>query len=130
MLVAELDASVPRDGAVALLKQYGGGPDESSITANRAGALRVGIEFLRAAVTAADEADAGRSPEAAIDLDYLLDAESTVGFDWLELRDHLDEATYVTSPHERLVGIACGAVVLFLIAATLVGIGTMISWLF
>lgn len=48
-LIENLDQSVSSEGAAVRLDQYGGGPDESQITGNRVGYLRLGIEFLKAA---------------------------------------------------------------------------------
>src|SRR5688572_15306493 len=47
--IAFLDEEVPRGHARVKLDQYGGGPDESRIIANKDGFLRLGVEFLKAA---------------------------------------------------------------------------------
>jgi len=76
-LVTELDDLVPRDGACVTLRQYGGGPDESRITANQRGYLRLGIEFLKAAF-----APTNKENSLKADIGYLLTEDSDVGFDW------------------------------------------------
>lgn len=87
-IIASLDAAVEKDCAVVRLHQYGGGPDESQITANETGYLRLGIEFLKAAFTEKDASlDDGNSIE--IDLEYMISDDSDIGFDWFERDESL-----------------------------------------
>ncbi len=125
-LVAELDLTVPREGAVARLEQYGGGPDESQVIANRSGGIRLGIEFLKAALAADEKATEAR-PGVQIELDYLLDPDSDVDFDWLEVREELQPAAVIRSRSARLVEVALGLLVLLAIFG--IGIATVIGWL-
>jgi hypothetical protein len=48
VFVEELDDLVPDYDAAVRLEQYGGGPDECKIIANKYGLLRLGIELLKA----------------------------------------------------------------------------------
>jgi hypothetical protein len=79
-LMEELDRLAPKDGAYIRLEQYGGGPDEGRIVANQAGYLRFGIEFLKAGVMPHRPSKSGQS-SVAIDLTYLVTADSVIGFD-------------------------------------------------
>ena len=47
--VRSLDSGISKDNARVLMKQYGGGPDESQIIATRNGFLRLGVELMKAA---------------------------------------------------------------------------------
>jgi hypothetical protein len=82
--IAVLEREVPKDHARVRMAQYGGGPDESQIIANRLGFLRLGVEFLKAAY--APISGAGDSTSVTVDLDYLL-TEDSYQFDWFERRE-------------------------------------------
>lgn len=126
-LISELDAAVPKEGARVRLCQYGGGADESRVTATRQGYLRLGVEFLRAAYAA----PSGDAPtQIRVDLDYLLTEDSDIGFDWFERVESLpgpDSTSSGSSFWAAVFGIAAG--VCFLIFL-LVGFVTVIRWLF
>jgi hypothetical protein len=47
--IERLDAEIPKDGVKVRLREYGGGPDESEVWANKIGYLRLGTAFLKAA---------------------------------------------------------------------------------
>ena len=79
-----LDAEVPRQHAKVKLEQYGGGPDESRMIANKLGFLRFGIEFLKAAHARPSDQ---QSNIVDIELDYLLTTDSSISFDWFERRE-------------------------------------------
>ncbi len=88
LAITQIDAAVKKDGAVVQLQQYGGGPDESKISANEAGYLRLGVEFLKAAYAKKDpNIDEGDS--ISVDLEYLISPDSNVGFDWFERNENL-----------------------------------------
>jgi len=124
-LVTELDGKVPKEGAVVELKQHGGGPDESRVTANRLGYLRLGIEFLKAAFKQPSE----KNPNVIeVDLRYLLSDDSDVGFDWFERREDMkirqvEKSSWVPG----FVGVVLALVLLALIV---VGAFSVIKWLF
>ncbi len=80
-LVNQLDQLVPEEGAWVCLTQYGGGPEESQVTANLTGYQRFGIEFLKATISAAD------SDSLCVDISKLLSPCSRVRFDWFTLSE-------------------------------------------
>lgn len=100
-LVWELDERVPRDGSWIEFSQYGGGPDESTISGNRRGYQRLGIEFLKAIL----DSDAAESIH--VDLDYLVVSNSTVGFDWFELSDSPMDIPAAPHWHHWLILFGC-----------------------
>ena len=122
-LIAKLDTLVPREGAHVSLAQYGGGPDESCVIANRRGYLRLGIEFLKAAFAPHEKQHLVKA-----DIRYLLTRDSDVSFDWFERREDLPLAT----PDDKRVNIV-GTIVAFSVLAViltcaLVGLITIVRW--
>jgi hypothetical protein len=126
--IAALDALVSREGALVRLDQYGGGPDESRITANKAGYLRLGIEILKGAYLAYE-----REPQVPIDIGYLTADDSTVAFDWFERTETLTPLPDCGSPdNERTAKIMITfviAVVGICITLALVGVVAIARWL-
>jgi len=122
-IILALDDSVPRDGSWVRLTQYGGGPDEGQITANRDGYRRLGIEFLKA--TLDDDSEQG----FGVDLEYLVSRESTINFDWFELTDTIPPAKYTYGWIDRVLPIGC--LTAFVIAAIIfvIGVGTVVQWI-
>lgn len=105
-LLAELDGLVPKDGAAVLLKQYGGGPDESQIVANEQGYLRFGIEIAKLAFE--EKGKGGCTPDFVfLETGYLMLPSSTVNFDWCERRDIVQDETYVGRWYEKFVPFGC-----------------------
>ena len=125
-LVRELDAEVSREGAFVHLTQYGGGPDESSIIANQAGYLRLGVELMKAGLAPADT----DAPAVKLDLEGLLTPHSDLHFDWCERRAEPPTYTGQFSPFtHRIITIGCLLLFLLSVALALVGLGTVVSWI-
>lgn len=119
--IAALDALVPKEGALVRLDQYGGGPDESRITANKTGYLRLGIEILKGAYLPAE------NQCIPIDIGYLTSEDSDVGFDWFERTEGLPEHT---SPRSgRIIVAVVLAIFAIFIFLALVGITTVAGWI-
>lgn len=123
-LIAKLDALVPRDRACVTLRQYGGGPDESRVTANQRGYLRLGIEFLKAAF-----APTNKENSLKADIRYLLTEDSDVGFDWFERREDLP-LPLKPGRRRRIVAsaFALGCLV-FVAVLAVVGLIAVVRWL-
>jgi hypothetical protein len=128
-LIASLDESVPKEGARVLLTQYGGGPDESQIVANQRGYLRLGIELLKAAYSAAPETDSSRPHVVYPDFDYLLTKDSTINFDWCERREPGEERAKPASVSERLVPMFFFGIIIGFLVLALVGLVTVVKWI-
>ncbi len=128
--IATLDALVPKEGAVVKLDQYGGGPDESRITANKNGYLRLGIELLKGAYLPAAE-----NQQIPVDLYYLMSDDSNVGFDWFERPENPGLPLHDTRDGKiaRNAGrvIAAGFLLIFVIVIAflaMIGIKTIAGW--
>ena len=126
-MIADLDAAVPREGALVQLSQYGGVPLESQIVANRSGYLRLGIELLHAAL-----APPMRTSPKKIDVDlrYLLTHDSDVIFDRFERREDLSRGEYPRYKLFDLVPFLLTIVAVVCIALVVIGTRTVISWVF
>jgi len=132
-LVAELDSLVPRTDAVVVLRQYGGGCDESEMIGTETGYLRLGIELLKAPLlpSAKDDKEA---LTLDVDWEYLIAERSDVSFHMFHVDNALEpDATYVPTPRQawkdKAAGFACGAVCLLLITVFGIGIVTVIQWM-
>jgi hypothetical protein len=124
-MIQMLDDAVPRDEARVQFGQYGGGPDESHVVANREGFLRLGVEFLKAAYAPAGVA---HSRDAVpVDLEYLVTEDSTVNFDWFERRE--PDAPSALDPGGYLVPVVVLAVVMSFVGLSAVGLYTVANWL-
>ena len=132
-LVAELDRLVPRTDAVVVMSVYGGGCDESRITATENGYLRLGIEMLKApsALRFIDGADT----QLDVRLEGLVSEQSDINFHMFHLDDTLkpDAAPVVPQAKQpwsdKVVGTACGLLCLLLLYVVAVGFVTIGSWL-
>ena len=136
-LVAQLDEQVAREDAVVKPEQYGGGPDESCIVANRAGYLRFGIEFLKAALAPPMNPD-GKAPfDIEVDLDYLVSEDSTVNFIIFERREEFATPEQADNKWNNVFHVGCVVVIMFGIILCIVGAAslgiagmqTIIEWL-
>jgi hypothetical protein len=123
--IAELDDAVPRAGARVKFEQYGGGPDESHVIANREGFLRLGVEFLKAAYAPAGIA---HSRDAVpVELNYLVSEDSTVNFDWFERRE--PDAPAMLDAGGYLIPVIIVGMFVSLFALAAVGLYTVANWL-
>src|SRR6478735_4520795 len=88
-LLEKLDAGVSKENARVGIYRYGGGDNESSVMATRNGYLRFGIELMKGGIASASLESLPTVID--IDLDYLMDDDSTVYFDMFELAEKLPE---------------------------------------
>jgi hypothetical protein len=128
-LVDELDAQVPREGALVRFEQYGGGPDESKVVANRAGYFRLGIEFLKGGLAPFNP---GKNADLIeVEIEYLLDAESNISFDWFERTEQISRqpARNQSPLTQHVLGLTVAAVLITLLVCAAVGAWTILGWL-
>ncbi len=127
-MVKELDALVPKAGAVVQLQMYGGGPDESEMIGTSEGYLRFGIELMKGAFSEPDP----RVPSSIqVDLSYLLHPQSNVAFDYFERRNPEDASSLkVPSQLRTFVGMAAiWGVLGFIAAMMVVGVVTTVRFM-
>jgi len=82
LLVARLEPLVKTEGAWIRTFQYGGGPDESAMSGNRAGYLSLGLAFLKGGSSPEDD-----SGHLDIDTSDLFSEDSDVHFGYFELSE-------------------------------------------
>ncbi len=133
-LVEELDALVPRTDAVVVMNVYGGGCDESQITATENGCLRLGIELLK--VPSALRFVDGRDIQLDVDLEGLVSEQSDINFHLFHLDDTLKPDAAPVAPQARepwqdqVIRTACCLLCLLLVYVVIVGLGTIGHWTF
>ena len=132
-LVEEIDALVPRTDAVVVMNVYGGGCDESQITATENGYLRLGIEMLKApsALRFID----GRDIQLDVNLEGLVSEQSDINFHVFHLDDTLKPDAVSVTPQARqpwqdkVVGAGCVVFCVLLIYVFGVGFITIAHWI-
>jgi hypothetical protein len=126
VLVNRLDALIPRNNANLKLEQYGGGPDESRIIGTQNGYLRLGIEFMRAAI--APKTEPKERDFIEVDLGYLISEDSDVGFDSFERVENFSVPSRQVSIRDRIIPIVMIALFIGFCFCAVVGIATIIGW--
>jgi len=127
-LIGRLERELPREHARVKLHQYGGGPDECQIVANRAGYLRLGVEFLKGAL--APSINPKEPAGVPVTIDYLITGDSSVNFDWFERREDLPEQSTAPPTPGRTAAAIAVSVFILLIALSAVGLFTVVRALF
>lgn len=132
-LVEELDRLVPRTDAVVVMSVYGGGCDESQITATENGYLRLGIEMLKApsALRFVD----GRDIQLDVNLESLVSEQSDISFHLFHLDDTLNPDAAPAAPQARqpwqdqVIGAGCVLFCVLLIYVFGVGFVIITHWI-
>ena len=126
-LVAELDQGVSKNGAVVRLERYGGGSNESKIVANRLGYLRLGIEFLKAALAAPTTEEAAGPATIGVELSYLIHPDSNINFVQFERCEDLSiPPAYEQSFVARAASVGCLIFCLLVVALVVAGLMSLI----
>ena len=133
-LVEELDNLIPRTDAVVVMNVYGGGCDESQITATETGYLRLGIELLKApsALRFID----GRDIQLDVNLEGLVSEQSDINFHLFHLDDTLKTDAAPVAPQVRqpwqdqVIGTAACLLCLLLAYVMVIGFVTIGRWIF
>lgn len=136
-LIDQIDKAVDKKGAAVKLSEYGGGPDESKIIANRKGYLRLGIEFLKAAYADPikfDDEDQNQKEEIEdieVEIDYLLVPESKVNFDWFQRTENIKEPLeYKETLKNKIIGFGVLGFFIGTIIFAFIGLVSIIRYLF
>ncbi len=127
-LIETLDSKIPRENATVKLVQYGGGPDESQIIANKAGYLRLGVELLKAAF--AKQSDDSKDPnDIETSIDYLITDDSDISFDWFKRTEKIDEEIYKPSIADKIIPTGIILLIVLGIVCAIIGVVTVVGWL-
>ena len=127
-LIERLDHELPKDHARVRLHQYGGGPDECQVVANRAGYLRLGVEFLKGAF--APSINPKEPAGVPVTIAYLISGDSSVNFDWFERREDLPECSAAPPTAGRVAAAIAVSVAIALLGLSVVGLVTLVRALF
>ena len=113
--------------------QYGGGPDESFIKANRQGLELHAAELLAAALETETEFEIGKEKTYGLDQD-LLDDDSEFGFSYVELKkekrnDIKPYSVYKETWKDKAFKIGCIAIGILLVVLLIIGFITAVTWI-
>ena len=136
-LVDALDDAVPREDARLRLEQ---GPDAVTVVANRTGALRFGLAFLRAAVEDGIPRLEGGTAATAAEAELEALASVAGGSDtWIERVTIVDDFdAYVRADpfppearrrRDRIGLVTCSVVFLLFLVVLVTGVVTVVQWL-
>jgi hypothetical protein len=113
----------PEVGSYFAMKQYGGGPDESYIHANRNGI----ICFTELLLQSIDESNTDNKYEIPIEF---YDDESDIVIEHIILEENKAKDTVTDKNEDSIITqIGCAAACLAIVAIFIVGCITSISWL-
>ena len=124
-IVNRLDHEISRDNARITIQKYGGDLTESFVVGTTNGYLRLGTEFLKAGL--APHVSPEKSAEIEVDVDYLIDDDSDVQFDYFELQEQLAIKTYKASFLEKLIPLVLLAIVGSVLVLAIIGLRTVIK---
>jgi len=123
-IIATLSKEVPREGGRINVEQHIAGPNVTTISANKVGFLRFGIDMLDAAF------DPGgirhRATGLPQDVAYLCSVDANINFDWFERRnpDYMRVSRWF-----RKWRVPIAAFLLIVIPLAAVGLVTVAHWL-
>ena len=128
LMVEQIDTAVPKDGAKLLIYIEDDEPQDCEIIGNRDGYLRAAAEFQQAA-TVPLETNAFITP---VDFNYLVPSR---GLPIRRLSRSSDIDAILPPLHKRtwkdkVFGIGCITIFIFLAVCTFIGIGTIAGWVF
>jgi hypothetical protein len=122
-IVNRLDQDISRDNAKITIQKYGGDLSESFVVGTPNGYLRLGVEFLKAGLAPHASPE---KPAIDVDVEYLIDDDSDVQFDYFERKDQLTIQTYQSSFVHKLIPLVLLAIVVSVLVLAIVGLRTVI----
>ena len=131
-LIDELRNQRNYDEAYIGFFQYGGGPDESYIKANRQGLELHAAELLAAALETKTEFKTGKQKTFGLDQDLLVH-DSEFGFDYVELikekrNDINPSSVNKENWKDKAFKISCIAIGILIVVLIIIGTLTAITW--
>lgn len=133
-IIEELEARVSKDKATFGIFQYGGGPDESFIKADKEGLKLFALELLKAANKSNDILEDKEKNVIPIELDESwVNEQSDTVIQYVEpVAERLPSEKPVkhkTTFFDKLLPFGCFTVLTILLAALLVGLWTLAKWI-
>lgn len=132
-LISQLRGEKKYDEAYIGFFQYGGGPDESFIRANRQGLELLAAELLAAALETETEFEAGKEKTYGLDQDLIND-DSEYGFSYVELKkgsrnDIKPYSEYEETWKDKAFKIGCFAIGILIVGLLIIGFITTVKWI-
>ena len=126
-IIAELESAVSREGAKVQIFSEGDG-NEGGLVANRAGYLRLGVEMLKTAIAPPIKSS---SHLIGTDLSYLLDQGGSAFYiGWFERKESIDPICTVSSMTGKFILYSILVALLASVGLAVVGLVTVIRWIF
>jgi hypothetical protein len=134
-IIEELEGKVSKDTATFGIYQYGGGADESFIEADKEGLMLFALELLKAARVSADILDDKEKSIIPIEFeeDWISDQSNTViqyVKPVLARQPSQEQSNRKGTLADILLPVGCVAVLVLLVVAMLVGLWTLVKWIF
>lgn len=130
-IISELEVANSEDDAHFAIYQYGGGPEESFIKANKSGLELFAADILKASRDFNEVLEDEKKP--VIPLNY--EAEWIDGMIYLQYvepsndpREKTQNDLKNTPVKDKLIGIGCGLVLIIIVVALIVGLTEMVYW--
>jgi len=123
-IVNRLDQDISRENAKVTIQKYGGDLDEAFVVGTPNGYLRLGVEFLKAGLMPHSSPE---KSEIDVDVEYLIDDDSDVQFDYFERKDQLTIKSYQSSFVDKLIPWVLFATVGSVLVLAIVGLRTVIK---
>ena len=133
-LITELENRNEKDKAYFGFYQYGGGPDESYIKANKKGLELYAAELLKAGIESENlEFNENKIASVGLDIDWI-DEDGEFFFDYVELTNKEKEPKkkfpeYEETWKDKIFKVGCIGIGILLVGLILIGIITVITWI-
>ena len=134
-IITELENRNEKEKAYFGFYEYGGGPDESCIGANRKGLELFAVELLKAAIESETfEYEKNKLQSVGLNLDWT-DKNADFFFDYVELTNKNIDSNDKTFPEykvtwkDKVLKIGCVGVGILLVGLTIIGLISVLTWL-
>lgn len=134
-IISELEKRNEKEKAYFGFYQYGGGPDESCIKANRKGLELFAVELLKAGIESENRKfEENKVESIGLNIDWT-DENGEFFFDYVELTNNDKEPNKTTFPEyedtwkDKMFKIGCIGIGIILVGLIIVGLMTTLTWI-
>lgn len=114
------------------ISQYGGGPDESFIKANKEGLVLFALELLKAGINSEPKLF-GQEKQVIVNFDYddeWIDENSDTFIHYIELIEDREKPKSKSIHMEKAMAVGCFIGAIIALISLFVGVITILNWLF